>query len=422
MNAPGGLVEQQHADERRAAVRALLRRPLLSQRTDAAAFAHVRRHVRWLRTELYDVAGYELAVHPGGWARLRKRAIDPHDPRVLRHPPSGRWARRSTATDRWPAFDRRQYTLLALTCAVLCRGYRYVSLQRLVDAVRALAADEGLPIDLLGSDRRAYVGVILWLEHHGALEHRDGGEQALDAWREQDLDADLLWSVQAPLVADVLGAARPIDATTTVAALFDDEREYASADDRRNLRGKWRLARRLLEQSAVYVEDLDEDERAWWRSKRAWTEQRCAELTGLEVERRREGTMLVDRTAESGRALSDLRFPDNRGARRTQMALLLCAELAARLRAGEDALPRAEVLALAESHARLYAANWRLGEGDRQQALELAEEAIELLHSHRMVRDAGATLHPRPAICRFGHARPQEASARAGDPLQETLL
>ncbi len=81
------------------------------------------------------------------------------------------------------------------------------------------------------------------------------------------------------LPVDLLGAARPIDATTTVAALFEDEREYASADDRRNLRGKWRLARRLLEQSAVYVEDLDDDARAWWRSKRAWTERRCAELT-----------------------------------------------------------------------------------------------------------------------------------------------
>jgi hypothetical protein len=39
-----------------------------------------------------------------------------------------------------------------------------------------------------------------------------------------------------------------------------------------------------------------------------------------------------------------------------------------------------------------------------------------------MVRAAGATLHLRPAICRFGHARPQEAPPRAADPLQETLL
>jgi uncharacterized protein (TIGR02678 family) len=414
-------LDQQAADERRIAVRALLRRPLLLERADPIAFANVRRHVRWLRSELFALTGYELVVHSGGWARLRKRSIDRDDPRPLRHPPAGRHARRSTATDRWPELERRQYVLLALTCAVLCRGHRYVSLQKLVDAVRALAADERITADLLGSERRAYVGVLLWLEEHGALERRDGSERALDAWRDQDLDADLLWRVNAPLVADLLGAARPLEPGTTVKGLFDDAREYASADDRRNLRGKWRLARRLLEQSVVYADDLDDDERAWWRTKRAWTEERCAELTGLHVERRREGTMLVDATAESGRALSDLRFPDNRGAHRTQMALLLCVELTARLRAGEETVPRSELLVLAERHARTYAANWRLAEDDCAAARELGEEAIALLAGHRLLADDGTALRPRPAICRFGHARPREHRDDA-NPLQETLL
>jgi uncharacterized protein (TIGR02678 family) len=409
-------LDQQAEDERRAAVRALLRRPLLLERTDASTFANVRRHARWLRSELLALTGYELVVHPGGWARLRKRAIDRDDPRPLRHPPAGRWARRSTATDRWPELERRQYVLLALTCAVLCRGHRYVSLQRLVDAVRALAADERITADLLGADRRAYVGVLLWLEEHGALERRDGSERALDAWRDQDLDADLLWRVNAPLVADLLGAARPLEPGMTVANLFDDSREFASADDRRNLRGKWRLARRLLEQSVVYVDDLDEDERAWWRSKRAWTEDRCAELTGLHVERRREGTTLVDTTAESGRALSDLRFPDNRGARRTQMALLLCSDLAERLRSGHDSVQRADVHALVQRHVERYAVNWRLTSDDHAAARELGEEAIALLAAHRLLADDGAVLRPRPAICRYGGDRP------GGAHRQESLL
>lgn len=416
MSAVGSALDQQSADERRAAVRALLRRPLLLERADPAAFANVRRHLRWLRRELYDLTGYELVVHPRGWARLRKRALDRHDARPLRYPPPSRHARRTTAVDRWPELDRRQYVLLALTCAVLRRGHRYVSLRDLVDAVRGLAADERIVADLLGRDRRAYVGVLLWLEEHGGLERRDGGERALDAWRDQNLEADLLWQVNGPLVADLLGVARPIDASTTVASLFDDAREYASADDRRNLRGKWRLARRLLEQSVVYVDDLDEDERAWWRTKRAWTEERCAELTDLRVERRREGTLLADTSAESGRALSDLRFPDNRGARRTQMALLLCVELAARLKRGELTAPRADVLGVAERHARTYAANWRL-DGERAAALELGEDAIALLAGHRLLADEGAVLRPRPAICRFGHARPQ-----APRHTQESLL
>jgi uncharacterized protein (TIGR02678 family) len=416
MTTVDAILDEQLADERRAAVRALLRRPLLRQTADPTAFAHVRRHARWLRTELYALAGYELTVHPSGWARLRKRGLDPRDRRPLRHPPTSRWARRSTAVDRWPALSRRQYVLLALTSAVLCRGHRYVTLRTLVDEVRALADDERIPLDVYGSERRPYVGILLWLEEHGALERRDGTDQALDAWREQDLDADLLWQVNTPLVADLLGSARPLEPETTLDDLFDDTREYLTADDHRNTRGKWRLARRLLEQSVVYVEDLDDDERAWWRTKRSWTEERCAELTGLHVERRREGTMLVDATAEPGRALSDLRFPNNRPARDTQLALLLCAELAGRLRASGETVLRADVLAAGERLCRAYAANWRLPEDDRDAALAACEESLAVLAAHDFVSDDGVALRIRPAVCRFAHVR-----APAPD-VQETLL
>jgi uncharacterized protein (TIGR02678 family) len=414
MTTVGVLIDEQLSDERRAAVRALLRRPLLRQATDPVAFGHVRRHARWLRTELHALAGYELTVHPSGWARLRKRGLDPLDRRPLRHPPTSRWARRSTAVDRWPELSRRQYVLLALTCAVLCRGHRYMSLRTLVDEVRALADDQRIPLDLYGMDRRPYVGILLWLEEHGGLERRDGSEQALDAWREQDLDADLLWQVNAPLVADLLGAARPLQPTTTVADLFDDTREYVTADDRRNTRGKWRLARRLLEQSVVYVDDLDDDERAWWRTKRSWTEDRCSELTGLQVERRREGTMLIDTTAEPGRALSDLRFPNNRPARDTQLALLLCVELARRLRVYGETVLRAEILTDGERLCSAYAANWRLPEGDRDAALAACEESLSLLVGHGFIVDDGAALRIRPAVCRFAHVRAPDPDAGQG--------
>lgn len=405
------VLAEQADDERRAAVRALLRRPLLHERSDPAGLAHVRRHARWLRRELWNLAGYDLAVHAGGWARLRKRAIDPHDARPLRYPPASRWKRRNTALDKRPAFTRRQYVLLALSCAALCRGHAYISLRRLVDEAAALAADSDLTIQLWGSDRRPLVGVLLWLEEQGALERRDGADNALDAWRDGDLDSDLLWRVNGPLVADLLGAARPITADTTLAGLLDDSREYASADDRRNLRGKWRVARRLLEQSAVYTGDLDDDERAWWRSKRAWSESQVAGLTGLHVERRAEGTMLVDQSAESGRVLSDLRFPDSRPARASQLALLLCAWLAEHLRRGETTVLLADALRQAERLAAEYGANWRIAAGDREQALEVAREALALLTGHRLVVERDALLEILPGVCRYAHAR---ASRREG--------
>lgn len=408
------VLAEQADDERRTAVRALLRRPLLHEGTDPAGLTQVRRHEGWLRRELWSLAGYDLTVHAGGWARLRKRAIDPTDIRPLRFPPVSRWQRRSTALDKRPRFSRRQYVLLALCCAVLCRGHAYISLRRLVEETAALAADSELTTQLWGTDRRGFVGVLLWLEEQGALERRDGTEQALDSWRKGDPESDLLWRVNGGLAADLLGAARPITRETSPASLFDDGREYASADDRRNLRGKWRVARRLFEQSAVYVEDLDEDERAWWRTKRAWTEDQVARLTGLHVERRREGTMLVDQRAESGRALSDLRFPDNRPSRASQMALLLCAWFAERLRDGDQStVLEADVLARAEQLAAEYGSSWRIATGDREQALDVAREALALLEGHRLVVERGPQLEIRPGACRYRHPRVERNGERA---------
>ena len=90
-------------------------------------------------------------------------------------------------------------------------------------------------------------------------------------------------------------------------------------DDRR-----LRLARRLVEDPAVYLADLPGDEHAHFRQTRRELAERVCALTGLVAEHRAEGTILVDPTL--GEA-TDLRFPTFQ--RDRQAALLIGAGIAA---------------------------------------------------------------------------------------------
>lgn len=89
----------------------------------------------------------------------------------------------------------------------------------------------------------------------------------------------------------------------------------------------------------VYVDRLDDDERAYFNRQRGYLEERVAAATGLVPERRVEGTACIERD----RWLTDLPFPARSG--RKQAALLLCDELARRVAAGEPELDQAELRA-----------------------------------------------------------------------------
>jgi len=82
-----------------------------------------------------------------------------------------------------------------------------------------------------------------------------------------------------------------------------------------------RLTRRLVEDPAVYLEDLDERDRQYFLTQRGPLERRAADISGLQVERRREGSALI----AAGRELSDRPFPGR--SHRKQLALLLLTEL-----------------------------------------------------------------------------------------------
>src|SRR6266545_2742168 len=116
-------------EERRRALRALLRHPLLTRAgPDPAAFGLVRRHAGWLREWLATNAGWSLQVDTG-LARLRKLPgrLDDRTRPALAEPA------------RTP-FSRRRYVLACLALAALERADAQVTLGWLADRVLALAA------------------------------------------------------------------------------------------------------------------------------------------------------------------------------------------------------------------------------------------------------------------------------------------
>ena len=81
----------------------------------------------------------------------------------------------------------------------------------------------------------------------------------------------------------------------------------------------------------LLLDELDEGNRTYFLGQRARIEDAVARATGLDVERRAEGTALVT----DDRALTDLPFPTRATAK--QAALLLCDALLAEDRAAPEA-------------------------------------------------------------------------------------
>jgi len=107
----GDALSANQADERRKALRALLRSPLLTARApDAATFRLARRHQTWLREWFARETGWVLHVD-AETARLRKTPAD--------HADTSRPAM-AGGTDR--PFSRRRYVLLCLALAALERA------------------------------------------------------------------------------------------------------------------------------------------------------------------------------------------------------------------------------------------------------------------------------------------------------------
>ncbi|MEX1005694.1 MAG: TIGR02678 family protein [Acidimicrobiia bacterium] len=300
--------------ERSTAVRSLLRHPLLDSGTNPDSFRLVARHRVWLEEWFETTCGWPLTVDvAGGFARLHKRAgrVDGRRP-LLRT--------RGSADP----FDRRRYQLLCLAVAELVR-HPATTVGLLASAI---TPEAGLDTSRHG-ERAAFVDSLRALIAWGALRSSAGDVDAFinDAGQNALLTADtarlhrLLSSVAAPSALP-----ESLDVEATIDQLLTEPRYSRAADaavgtsDEERLRWlRHTLARRLLDDPVVYIEDLSPPEAEYLAhpSGRQWLRARAAEA-GLELEERLEGLVAVD---PEGTA-TDRFFPAPQG-NAHQVALLL---------------------------------------------------------------------------------------------------
>jgi uncharacterized protein (TIGR02678 family) len=184
------------------------------------------------------------------------------------------------------------------------------------------------------------------------------------------------------------------DAADVVAAADD----YPPTIDGANRRARHRVARRLVEEPVIYLSDLSSEEHEYYvGSQRPHIEARLAESTAWQIERRAEGTALVEGAANP-RALTDLRFPDRLAER--QAALLLSEPLTRAHHEGQTPVTRAYLLRCTRELVERYHAHWGRHNDGESVAL-LLDEALSVLAQMRLVRVDGELIEPLPAVARF---------------------
>jgi uncharacterized protein (TIGR02678 family) len=381
------VVTPRDAEEQRSAVRALLMAPLMGREHDA--LPSVRRHADVLRDWFAREAGWPLIVERDG-ARLYKRPGDTTD-----------------ATRGLPGFDRQRYVLLCLAAAVLERAESQISLQQLGERLLREAAAPGLAgfrfaLDSQG-ERRALVAVCRMLMSLGVLERVAGDEESFVAGR-AGAQGDALYDLRRRALSGLLAAARgPSTWPADAAPAGFDERLAAlvaepgiDSEDSRRSAARHRLARRLLDDPVVYLEDLNEDDRAYFANQRGAMAARLAEASGMASEQRAEGSALTDTDAD----LSDLTLPDE--GTDAHVTLLVAGWLARRLRRGE---PRAELGAIEAQIAALrepFGRYWRKSARASGSEAELAAIAVKRLEALGLLQRDGEAVFARPALARYG--------------------
>jgi uncharacterized protein (TIGR02678 family) len=390
-----GALADDVAAQRRAALRTLLAKPLLTAGTDDAVLRLVRRHAAHLREWLAAETGWRLAVDAES-ARLFKAVADGGDRGT--HP-----AREGRGR---PAFGRRRYVLLCLALAVLERADAQITLGRLAEGVLVAAGepelvDAGVVFTLSRRDERSdLVAVVRLLLGLGVLERVAGDEEAY-----LTDTGDVLYDVRRRVLAALLTGARgpsTVDATEHDRRLDDLTHEpVPDTDELRNRALRHRLTRRLLDDPVLYYDELTEDERGYLVGQRHAITRRIEEATGLVAEMRAEGIAMVDPDDE----LTDVRMPEQRT---DGHVTLLVAEYLAN-RAGGDPVPVDRLRAHVRKMAAEHETYWRRGVTEPGADAELLAMALDKLRALRLVEDVPgepAMVAARPAIARYAIQAP----------------
>ncbi|GGN18694.1 uncharacterized protein (TIGR02678 family) [Actinoplanes campanulatus] len=293
------------ADYQRA-VRLLLRHPLITATwPDEKALPRVRRFSAELRKDLSEAFGYRLELH-GGTARLVRTAdrLETDRPAITR---TGR------------PFDRQRYAYLSLCLATLGRAGIQVTLTELAESVSADANRiTGLGLDPdVGADRRAFVDAVAWLEERGVLRLADGSSTA---WASDPGAGEALYDIARDAVFALFLPPRVLQHIDSVTALLDRSVQSSGNAERRAAAQAARRA--VLERPVVYYDDVPAEIGNHLRGQALPAD--MYRLTGLRLERRAEGVLLVDTAGWSAD-----RFPGTGSV--AQAAVLLAVAIADRV-------------------------------------------------------------------------------------------
>lgn len=377
-------MSDEDTSRRRAALRALLRRPLLTAESDPEDVVLVRRYQVELRDWLSRETGWRLHVDAEA-ARLFKSAPTLDD---ATHPARGKAGE---------PFGRRRYVVLCLALAVLERADAQTTLGRLAEEILNAAAEPDLafPFTLDSRAERAdLVAVVRLLLGWGVLRRVSGDEESY-----LSATGDVLYDVRRVVLASLLTGVR--GASTVTAAGFEDrlaeltDEPVPDTDELRNRALRRGLTRRLLEDPVVYYDDLGDAERAYLVSQRAAITRRIEEATGLVAEVRAEGVAMVDPDDE----LTDVRMPEQRTD--GHVTLLIAEYLSGRDETGRD-----ELTAFVRDAAVRHKSYWRKGVTEPGAAEELLDIALGKLTALRLVEVLPDQVRARPAIARYAVEEP----------------
>jgi len=365
-------------DERRDAARLLLSTPLVLAEHDPDGHRSIRRHGDTLAAMFRNYLGYRLVVE-AQFARLYKAGLGYAGRPLLR---------RSKAT-----FSPRDYTYLALLCAVLLTSRQQVLLSTVVADVRHAAAEGDIDLgDDTLTERRALVHALGQLIEWGAI-HEDAGTVA--EFADDPAKEALLW-IEHEIVRNLLAIAmRDVESPEQLIRV-------ATETDPDSIRHAVR--RRIVESPIVLVDELSESERLWLRQYQRREAQILEENFGLRLEIRLEGVMALDPQDE----LTDLRFP--RDGTLGQAALLAVAELVERLTpdAGSStaSVPDGEISSVVSRLLAERARTWSKEYVDHPERL-MADVEDLLVDMGLLERTGRGALRLRAVAARFAPA-PQD--------------
>jgi uncharacterized protein (TIGR02678 family) len=285
--------------------------------------------------------------------------------------------------------------LVLLTLVALERGGAQTAIADLAHDVELAGVDVEPPVAIdfrQRSDRVAFADGLDLLCSWGVIEHTSGSHESYA--RPEQGDDEALFTIDRRRLALILRDPATALEATTLQALLDESTRHPPTPEGENRARAERLARRLTEDPALMLNELDEEERTYFLGQRARVEEAVATATGYQVERRAEGSALI----VDDRSFTDVAFPTNATVK--QLALLLCDMLAATGPDSEvspEAL-RQRVVELVQEHG----GHWGRNAHDVAHVAVLAEQATGVLLDCRLAyrRETGA-LRPSPLAARF---------------------